>query len=209
MLACLRYRIARLIFLHLVMYMYMHHDWKLVWFFFINFFFNCYNIDCLFYWKRLWKKIICLHQKNKIFQYLKLDFYHFICWFHLNCILLKILLPPPRWWAGGNRYWIWSNGRGHYWKGELFIQKYHPRILVIKEFHLTWAIWFMIFVQVNKSKMHKPIYNCNFLAIYDPQPCLMTLNYRYPEILPAFHVDKFIKSSSVNITISYSTKFLG
>lgn len=67
----------------------------------------------------------------------------------------------------------------------------------------------MIFVQVNKSKMHKPIYNCNFLAIYDPQPCLMTLNYRYPDILPAFRVDKFIKSSSVNITISYSLKFLG
>lgn len=77
MLACLRFRIARLIFLHLVMYMYMHHDWKLVWFFFINFFFNCYNIDCLFYWKRLWKKIICLHQKNKNFPICKTGFLSF------------------------------------------------------------------------------------------------------------------------------------
>jgi len=29
----------------------------------------------------------------------------------MNYILLKILLPPPRWWAGGNRLSL-ANGRG-------------------------------------------------------------------------------------------------
>ena len=65
--------------------------------------------------------------KNKKRKKCKSHILHFIIFIKLNIIPLKILLPPPHWWAGGNKIslkWLsLADGRGTNWIKSHIINK--------------------------------------------------------------------------------------